>query len=242
MKATWFKTWFNTKYYHILYKNRDHKEAQLFIDRLVSVLNLTSEKCLDLACGRGRHSVYLSKKGLDVTGLDLSEESIDFAKQFETDRLHFGVHDMREVYAHEKFDVVFNLFTSFGYFDSESENLKVLQSVHHMLKDDGRLVIDFMNATQVVRNLKDYEVKTIDSIDFHIRKSYTGKHILKNIQFEADNEKFDFTEKVQALEKKDFLSLLEQAGFVLENSYGDFQLSEFTSATSERLILIVKKK
>ncbi|MGB0934014.1 MAG: class I SAM-dependent methyltransferase [Lishizhenia sp.] len=242
MKATWFKTWFNTKYYHILYKNRGHKEAQLFIDRLVATLNLSKEKCLDLACGRGRHAVYLNEKGLDVTGVDLSEESISYAKKFETNNLSFAVHDMREVYTNDKFDVVFNLFTSFGYFDVETENLKVLQSVNKMMNDNGVLVIDFMNATEVISSLKPYEVKTIENIEFHIRKSYTGKHILKNIQFEADGESFDYTEKVQALEKKDFLHLLEKAGFEVEHVFGNFRLEEYHPNSSDRLILIARKK
>lgn len=242
MKATWFKTWFNTKYYHILYKNRDDKEAQLFIDRLVAVLNLTNEKCLDLACGRGRHSVYLNNKGLDVTGLDLSEESISFAKKYESENLYFDVHDMREVYPDKTFDVVFNLFTSFGYFDSEVDNLKVLDAVNKMLNKDGVLVIDFMNATEVIASLNPYEIKTIENIDFHIRKTYTGKHILKNIQFNADGEAFDFTEKVQALQKHDFLNLLEKTGFEVNQIFGNFQLAEYEPNLSDRLILIAKKR
>lgn len=242
MKKTWFKSWFNTKYYHILYKNRDHKEAQGFIDKLVNRLILVNEKCLDLACGRGRHAVYLNGKGLNVVGVDLSEESIAFAKQFETEGLHFDVHDMRKVYQPNTFDVVFNLFTSFGYFHSEQENLEVLESIFTMLKTDGKLVIDFMNATKVINTLIPYEVKSVDDIDFHIRKKYTGSHILKNIQFNADNEAFDFTEKVQTLQKADFISLLDNSGFKIVDIYGDFDLSEFDEEKSDRLILIAEKK
>jgi cyclopropane fatty-acyl-phospholipid synthase-like methyltransferase len=75
----WFKSWFDTKYYHILYKDRNDAEAQAFIDELAEKLHFqTDQTFLDLACGKGRHSVYLNKKGLDITGVDLSEESIEY--------------------------------------------------------------------------------------------------------------------------------------------------------------------
>ena len=74
---SWFTSWFDTPYYHILYKDRDDKEAQIFMDNIVHYLNLPEEaKILDLACGKGRHSIYLNKLGYNVTGVDLSENSI----------------------------------------------------------------------------------------------------------------------------------------------------------------------
>src|SRR5688500_2509825 len=114
----WFSTWFDSPYYHILYNNRDEQEAEQFMDKLLAYLHpKPHEKVLDLACGKGRHSVYLNQKGFDVTGIDLSEQSIAYARQFENERLHFAVHDMREVYQPETFDFILNLFTSFGYFE-----------------------------------------------------------------------------------------------------------------------------
>ena len=109
----WFVSWFDTPYYHILYKDRDYSEAQLFMDNITNYLNLPEQaKILDLACGKGRHSIYLNQLGFDVTGADLSENSILEAKKAENDTLHFEVHDMRIPFE-DKFDAVFNLFTSF---------------------------------------------------------------------------------------------------------------------------------
>ena len=119
----WYASWFNTPYYHILYRDRDHAEARTFMDKLTHHLGLSREShILDLACGRGRHSLYLNSIGFEVTGVDLSEESIAYAKQFENDRLHFDIHDMCKPYS-KKFDAVFNLFTSFGYFENDADNL-----------------------------------------------------------------------------------------------------------------------
>ena len=78
----WFESWFDTPYYHILYKERNDDEAQLLMDNLTQYLNLPEEaKILDLACGKGRHSIYLNQLGFDVTGADLSTNSIAEAKK-----------------------------------------------------------------------------------------------------------------------------------------------------------------
>ena len=77
----WYASWFDTPYYHILYKDRDYTEAQGFMDNLTNYLNIPEGgKILDLACGKGRHSVYLNSLGYDVTGVDLSEKSINHTK------------------------------------------------------------------------------------------------------------------------------------------------------------------
>lgn len=240
----WFATWFDTPYYHILYKNRNDEEARAFIYKLVTSLNIPEQAlCLDLACGKGRHAKYLNSIGLDVVGLDLSENSIQQAKAYENDRLTFDVHDMREVYTTKKFDVVFNLFTSFGYFDDEAENLKVMNAVHQMLHEKGTFVIDFMNAEKVTASLVAKEEKEIDGIVFNISRSYDGKHIFKNIAFEDEQgQHHSYTERVQALDVKTFERLLTASNFDVQHVYGDYQLNPYVPSTSDRLILVAKKK
>ncbi len=130
----WFETWFDTPYYHILYKDRDFAEAENFITLLINHLKIQKgSKIIDLACGKGRHSVFLNQMGYEVLGLDLSQQSIDHNKKFENPDLKFEVHDMREeIYGQlssQKVDGVFNLFTSFGYFEDEKDDQKVFQSI-----------------------------------------------------------------------------------------------------------------
>src|SRR4051812_2242107 len=112
MSRKWFQNWFNSPYYHILYNQRNDEEAEFFIDNLCAYLEPSIDcRLLDIACGRGRHSVYLNKKGYDVTGIDLSHANIKYAQQFENKRLHFYVHDMRYLFYINYFDIAFNLFT-----------------------------------------------------------------------------------------------------------------------------------
>lgn len=238
----WFAEWFDTDYYHTLYKHRDEREAELFMRSITNHLQLPAgSQICDLACGKGRHALFLSELGYNVTGLDLSENSIQLAKEFEGENLRFDVHDMREVYADAQFDCIFNLFTSFGYFDAQSDNLKVLQSMKSMLSQNGVSVIDFMNAEKVIANLVAEEVKTVDGLTFLIKRSYDGTHIFKNIQFDDQGKHFDFTERVQALKRGDFEDLLSKAGFKVVGLMGDYELNSFDAQRSDRLILIAQQ-
>ena len=234
----WFSSWFDSPYYHILYKDRGYEEAGLFMKNLTSFLKLPQgAKILDLACGKGRHSIFLNKLGFDVTGVDLSQNSIVFAKQFENSSLHFKVHDMCKP-MDTKFDAVFNLFTSFGYFDDEEDNFKTIKAIREETKPEGCGVIDFMNVKKIIRNLVPTEVKAVKGIDFHITRSYQNGYILKNITFEDNGNSYDFTESVKALTLDDFRDYFHRAGINLLHCFGSYQLEEFSERESDRLILV----
>jgi SAM-dependent methyltransferase len=236
----WFASWFDTPYYHILYKDRDYEEAQLFMDNLTQYLNLPEDaKILDLACGKGRHSIYLNTLGYDVTGADLSENSIAEASKSANNKLHFEVHDMRLPFE-QKFDAVFNLFTSFGYFENDEDNLTTLKAIRDSLGEYGFAVIDFMNVKQVIDNLVPEEVKTVEGITFHIKRYVKDNYIYKDIAFEDKGQQYNFTEKVKALTLENFEALMEEAGIFLLDIFGDYKLHKFYKNDSERLIMIFK--
>ncbi len=239
-ESSWFASWFDTSYYHILYKDRNYREAQVFMDNLTHYLNLPENaKVLDLACGKGRHSIYLNQLGFDVLGVDLSENSIEVANKNANDTLHFEVHDMREP-LNDKFDAIFNLFTSFGYFDKEEDNLKTLIAIKENLSEYGFAVIDFMNVPFVLDNLVAEETKTVDTIDFHLKRYLHNGYIIKEIDFEDQGQKFHYTEKVRALSLEDFSQMMEEAGIYLLDTFGDYKLKKYHKKDSERLIMIFK--
>ena len=181
----------------------------------------------------------MNQLGFDVTGADLSSNSIAEAKKSENSTLHFQEHDMRLPFV-EKFDAIFNLFTSFGYFENDEDNLTTLKAIKESLTEYGFAVIDFMNVTQVIANLVAQEVKTVDGIDFHIKRYVKDNHIFKEIDFEDQGEKYHFTEKVKALTLEDFESLMEQSEIFLLDIFGDYKLKKFHKTESERLIMIFK--
>ncbi len=238
--SMWYASWFDTPYYHILYKDRNHIEASDFMDNLTHYLNLEEgEKILDLACGKGRHSIYLNKLGYDVTGVDLSGNSIQYASQFENDTLKFRVHDMCRPYS-EKFSAVFNLFTSFGYFNKEEDNLNTIKAIKSDLNEIGFGVIDFMNVDYVISNLIPEETKEVNGIAFNIKRYVEDGYIFKEIRFNDKDEDFFFTERVKAITLSDFQEYFQEANVDLLDIFGDYQLQKFDQKTSPRLILIFK--
>lgn len=207
---------------------------------LTSYLNLPEQaKILDLACGRGRHSIFLNTLGYDVIGADLSENSIAHAKQFENDMLHFKVHNMCLPYG-ETFDAVFNLFTSFGYFENESDNLSTIKAIKADLNDFGFGVIDFMNSNYVINNLVEKDTKTVDGIDFTMERRVENGYIIKDISFTFEDEDYQYQEYVRAFTLSDFETLFEKAGVYLLDVFGDYKLNKFDAKNSERLIMIFK--
>lgn len=242
----WFETWFNTPYYHILYKDRNFEEAENFITLLINDLQLEQEsKIIDLACGKGRHSVYLNKMGFEVLGLDLSEESIAQNKTFENPSLKFKVHDMRnEIFpdvSKVKVDAVFNLFTSFGYFESEIEDQKIFKSVNNVLHDRGYFVLDFLNEQWVKNTLVPEAVIKKGDIDFHITKRIENQHVIKDIKFNDRQQDFHFFEKVKLHTLDEIANYAAEVGLERVKIFGDYNLGTFDLETSPRCINVFRK-
>lgn len=236
----WFSTWFDSPYYHILYKNRNEEEAQVFMDNITNYLNMPENgTILDLACGKGRHSIYLNKLGYQVTGVDLSEKSIAIANESSNESLQFKTQDMREP-MNKTYDAVFNLFTSFGYFDTYEDNIKTLKAIKDSINEYGFGVIDFFNADFIIENLVAEETKEIDGITFNIKRFVENKKIIKEIRFEDKGETYNFTEKVSAFTLADFEAMMEEASIYLLEIFGDYKLKKFYKSQSERLIMIFK--
>lgn len=238
MGAQWFESWFDSAYYHILYEHRDETEAQAFLSRLLERVHLpVPSTILDLACGKGRHSRYLNTCGHDVTGVDLSPENIRYCKQFENERLHFYEHDMRNVIRVRYFDAVFNLFTSFGYFERKTENEKVIRAIASSLKTAGYFIIDFLNVNYAIHHLRASETIQRGEKQFDIKKSIENDKIVKKINVDGHT----FSEEVRLIYYEDFQQYFAHTGLTVLNVYGDYQLGEFNPETSQRLIFITRK-
>ncbi|MES2285166.1 MAG: methyltransferase domain-containing protein [Bacteroidota bacterium] len=239
----WFENWFDSPYYHILYKHRDFCEAELFIDNLINYLEPKSgSKFLDLGCGRGRHSVYLNKKGYDVIGSDLSPANIKFASQFENEHLRFCVADMRKIPGEDQFDYVLNLFTSFGYFENEGDNYDTIKCVSKVLKQKGIFVLDFMNVEKVIAHLVVHEIKIIDDIEFNITRRIENNFIVKHIKFSDQGKEFNFQERVKAITLNDFKNYFDANKLKILHLFSNYNLEKFDLNTSNRLIIIGQKE
>lgn len=242
--SEWYKTWFNTSFYHTLYQDRDIVEAQFFLQNLIKHLAITPKsRILDVACGRGRHALYLASQGFDVTGIDLSPNSIAYAQEKAITQnidAQFYVHDMR-IAARNTADVVLNVFTSIGYFEDTNDNTIAVKAFYDSLVPGGVAVIDFLHIPWVKKHWVADEVVTKNDIPFTLKRRFSDGWIEKNISFLYEKKPFSYTERVAALQLPDFISMFDAVGFTLKNVFGDYSLTPFHPKTAERLILVVQK-
>jgi 2-polyprenyl-3-methyl-5-hydroxy-6-metoxy-1,4-benzoquinol methylase len=244
MQEAWFKDWFNSPYYHLLYFNRDDREAAAFIDKLINYLKpAPGSTMLDVACGKGRHSLQLAGKGFDVTGIDLSEDSINEALQFETDTLHFYRHDMRLPFWINYFQYAFNFFTSFGYFKTRRENDDAIRTIAQSIKPNGIFVMDYLNVHYAEDHLIHQSEKTIDNVNFIITKWYDETHFYKKVLIEAEglHEPMVFTERVAKFSLGDFTEMFAYQDLQIQEVFGDYNFSNYDTRKSPRLVMIAKK-
>ena len=239
--SDWFSTWFDTKYYPLLYSERDFSEGRYFLSNLFTLPELKNRKTvLDLACGSGRYSRIMSEQGLRVVGTDISENQIVRAKQADPEKkVQFLVHDMRNQLYINYFDAVFNIFTSFGYFENISDDIIILRRIKETLKSNGVFVFDYFNAHQIKE--KEYpitETITKKEVDFRIKKYISEGVIIKNIQVNDNGKSYDFFEKVRLYTKDTFFKMFDEVGFEVIHTFGDYALNSFDEKKSERFIAI----
>lgn len=234
----WFSTWFNSPYYHILYGHRDENEAADFIQALQKKLNLPKGTLvLDAACGKGRHAKTLFEAGFQVEAYDLSEANIEEAKLIEVEGLTFFQQDMRDPLPQTNYyQAIFNFFTSFGYFETTEENQLAFYRFFQGLKKGGLLVLDFFNPTYVLSNLVAEEVIEREGIQFHIKRFAQKGYLIKTIEFTDKGKEYHFEEKVEIIQKNDFIAYASKAGFQTIDLVGDYELNPFDEKTSPRMI------
>ncbi len=245
----WFETWFASPFYDVLYAHRDEKEAELFVETVLRELPLSAEAhILDLACGKGRHSFAFARKGAKVIGIDLTERFIREARQkAEKEKLpvQFLVGDIRNFSFPEKFDLIFNGFTSFGYFENSEENLQVLQRVRKHLKSGGFFILDYLNSEKVS---KEVQGGTKEEKDFSEHRIFITKEILngfvyKNIKIiekESGNLVEVFRERVRLFSREELRNLLQNAGLEVVKLWGNYKGEEFEK-NSPRMIFVCQK-
>src|SRR3954469_20358504 len=211
-EADWFEEWFGEDYLHI-YQHRDETEAERAIELIATNLaGREIDTVLDLACGAGRHTRVLRERWWTV-GLDLSMALLKLARR-ESSNGPYGRGDMRELpFADDSFDLVVNLFTSFGYFEDDSEHVRVLGCVGAAMKRGGTLVIDFLNASQVRRELVPYDERVENGITIEQRRTISpdGRFVEKTIALRERGK--EYIERVRLFSPPDLQRMLIAAGF-----------------------------
>ncbi len=150
----WYERWFGEDYLTV-YDHRDTEEAERDVQAIKNVLDLKeNELVLDLCCGNGRHDIPLVRMGCRVVGLDFSMPLLSVARSARMPGTTYPLYiraDARNIpFRNGIFDIIVNLFTSFGYF-TDDENCEMLRSISRVLKPDGRFYIDYLNPPRVLK-------------------------------------------------------------------------------------------
>lgn len=240
----WFRIWFSSPYYNVLYHKRDKKEAASLVNKLSDYLKIPGNSfVLDAACGKGRYSIALAAKDFNVTGIDLSAVAITEAKQYETEKLLFYLHDIRLPFRINYYNYAFNFFTSFGYFETMREHNDAMRTLAQSLRQNGILIIDYLNVHFTEDNLKHTETIKIDDVIFHIEKWHDEEHFYKRVHVEHPSKNLNetFTEQVEKFSLGDFTDMLSYQGLMIEKVFGDYDLNTYHVKKSPRMIIIAKK-
>lgn len=237
--SEWYEDSFGEDYL-IVYKHRDFGGARKEVERMISWLDLPAgSKVLDLCCGMGRHSLVLAEAGFEVTGVDLSEELLrETRAQKGAEQVTWLRSDMRNLPLTGGFDAVVNLFTSFGYFEEDEEQVKVLCEIHRMLKPGGKFIIDYLNPAHVIRNLVPHSTREdgenlIDEFRW-IECGYVKKDIILTTKSDSTPRKYHERVKLYSLEK--FQEMIEIAGLQLEAVHGSYEEDAYDAESSTRMI------
>ncbi|HMO32275.1 MAG TPA: class I SAM-dependent methyltransferase [Lacibacter sp.] len=241
----WYKDWFNSPYYHLLYFQRDEQEAAAFIAALLNKLQPPpGSRMLDVACGKGRHSVELAVKDFLVTGIDISEASITEAKKAEHERLEFFVHDMRLPFRMNYYHYVFNFFTSFGYFRTRREHDSAIRTMARALRPGGVLVMDYLNPHYVEDHLVYRSELEVEGVTFLITRWLDETHFYKKIVVEDEarlQEPLVYQEKVAKFSLGDFNDMFSYNGLQVQEVFGDYHFEPYHVQHSPRMILLARK-
>ena len=238
----WYQTWFNKDYLEV-YGHRDETEARQAVSLAERELGLSpGDQVLDLCCGNGRHSLHLARRGFKVVSLDLSyallQSGAERARQ-EALRVAFVQADARQIALRAAFDAVLNFFTSFGYFDADRENVRVLENISRVLTKRGRFLIDYFNTEQLLRNLVPETVSQVGSSKVREmrRIDASSNMIAKTITIERDGVEKRYVETVKLYREHDFRDMLGSCGLAITKTFGDYDGAP-AALTRPRLILI----
>jgi 2-polyprenyl-3-methyl-5-hydroxy-6-metoxy-1,4-benzoquinol methylase len=243
--AEWFEVWFNTEEYLKVYRHRNEAEAEKLVNLILGNINIKSgSDVIDLACGAGRHSILFAEKGFSVTAVDLSAHLLNVAKRRAIEqglKINFVNADLRYFCIASKFDLVMNLFTSFGYFESDEENFSLFSTAFELLKNNGNFVLDYFNTDFVRKNFIPYSEEIIGGEKVIQERKIVGNRVIKNIKIARNGTSKKYMESVRMYSYEELISAVKNKNLKIKKIFGDLNGSKFDLNYSPRIIIISSK-
>lgn len=243
----WYRDWFRDSNYLTVYQHRDTGEAEQMLDLIERVVDSSQmDRVLDLGCGSGRHSISFAKRGYnEVTGVDLSPTLLSVARENaerEDAKIDFIEADMRTISRRDHYDLIVNLFTSFGYFERDEENADVIAGIARALKPGGWFVQDFFNEYWLRKHLVAHDERMMpDGRRLEQTRWIEGGRVEKRLLLRSQEEAIEYIESVRMFGLADFERMYASAGLRLQHLFGSYDGSTFDLESSPRLIMFSTK-
>lgn len=240
--SEWFEDWFASEQYLNVYKHRDQKDALRLLDLIRKTVSLKKDfLILDAACGAGRYSNLLLQSRYKVIGFDLSLPLLKIAKtdaeKISGESIFFKT-DIRTIQLKMKFDLILNVFTSFGYFDTEEENFSFINNSITFLKKKGYFVFDYINKQYLIDNLIPYSEKKVDGYLIEEKRKIENQRVIKEIDISKGNERHSFTESVKLYSPQILFEKFYKTGYKIIDVFGSYEGENFSEINSPRIIII----
>lgn len=241
----WYEVAFD-RIYPILYRHRNEEEADGVLDAFGDLI-VGRDPVLDLACGGGRYMVSAGKRGMLTWGVDLSEFLLSEAAGREDLRGKLVRADMRRLpFGDGSFGAVLNMFTSFGYFRGDMDNLMVLREVSRVLAATGMLLMDYMNAARARSMVLEDSVREVEGWRVREKRALSkdGLFLIKGVEAQrrAGRETVSYEERLRLYSRGELETMLDSVDLVVSGVFGGYDRSEFDELHSDRLILLCEKR
>jgi SAM-dependent methyltransferase len=245
----WYESFFGQDYLDVYDFQFTDERAAKETAFVVKALDLQpGERVLDLCCGQGRHAVLLAGLGLDVTGLDLSEPYLRLTEAAARERgvsVHTVHADMRDIPSEAPFDAIANLFSSFGYLETETEDAKVLDSIRRALRPGGRVMLDLLNRDWVIDNYVQNDWHRGDDGTLYLEHReldlLTSRNHVTFTAIHADGSQQEIVgHHIRLYTLREALGMIEAAGLAFEAVYGGFDGEPYGIET-RRMIIVARR-
>jgi len=247
-EKAWYESCFGKEYFDIYGDAFPAERTIAQVDGIVSLINLgAGSRILDLACGHGRYSILLSKRGFDVTGYGLSEVFLDRARadaEAQGASVRWIEGDMRELPFEGEFDAVTNVFTSFGYFDHPEDDMKTLRRIRRALRPGGRFLLETIHRDGLPARFQPVSAEKTSKgmIVFHERAWDLARDVIddKVTLIRSDGSRIGYTTAVRLRSLNGFLALVRTSGLQPEGWYGGLD-GRALDLSSSRMVLISQR-
>lgn len=231
---TWYREWFGEEYLD-LYAYRDEQEAKTHVAFLKREIGNVRGPLLDLACGNGRHLQELRANGYHAVGCDLSYVLLKTAHE-SSESLPLVRADMRKLpFCDSSFEGLVNFFTSFGYFENEEDNSRVVEEMCRVLRKGAPFLFDFMNVHRELKQLVQREEREIEGGTVLLERWFDPAARTFNKRIVIGERRF--IERVRGYDLDEISTLFAAGGLAIHAVHGDFDGSPY-DRESPRLIVI----